>query len=96
MKLDDAGKAHAEPLAPADWALDLRLEEQLFVGVVKRGEKEMCRVSVAAEGLTESDARTRLAEMARHWIHEYLTRETTPGAPITAAAAANAANAAGS
>lgn len=78
MKLDESGRPHAEPLAPADWTLDIRLEEKQFVGVVKRGDREMCRVSVAAENLTESEARTRLAEMARHWIHEFLARESTP------------------
>lgn len=78
MKLDRPGALHEEPLAPSDWNMDMSREGNQYIAVVKRQQDVMCRVSIASEGLEEDAARTALAEKARRWIHEYLSRPS-PG-----------------
>lgn len=74
MKLDRPDAPHEEPLAPDDWSMDMERDGSLFIAVVKRCHTPMCRLSVAAGDLKEANARTWLAEKARHWIYEYLNR----------------------
>lgn len=78
MNLDPTGPCgDAEWLAPAEWTLDIEQEDVLFRGVVKRAGAETCRIAVASDGLTDQRARTALADKARIWIKEYLSRTPT-------------------
>lgn len=77
MRLDRPGAAHKEPLAPDDWTMDIHSEGHQFVAQLKRGRKPVCRISIAAEGQDEGEARTELAEKSRAWIADYLSRPHT-------------------
>ena len=74
MKLDRPGAPHAEPLAPAEWTIDIASNGRMLVGVIKRGHESMCHVSITAEGILDDEQRTLLAEKARAWIADYLSR----------------------
>ncbi|WP_225781367.1 hypothetical protein [Xenophilus sp. Marseille-Q4582] len=77
MKLDRPDAPHTQPLAPAEWEMDLICEGNQYVAEVKRKLQPMCRLSIAAQGQSESEARTVLADKARAWIAEYLSRDPT-------------------
>ncbi|WP_399685421.1 hypothetical protein [Xenophilus sp.] len=74
MNLDEPGKPHGEPLAPANWTMKMLQEANQYVAVVMLDGEPRCRVSIAATDQDEATARTALAEKARHWIKEYLDR----------------------
>jgi len=74
MKLDREGAPHTEPLAPEDWNMDIAQEGSQFIALVQHESELKCRLSIAAGGLDDATARTALADKARHWIHEYLSR----------------------
>lgn len=74
MQLDRPGAPHAEPLAPPEWTMDIDRQGSMLLAEIKLRMKPMCRVSIAAEGLTEDQQRTALAEKARAWIADYLKR----------------------
>lgn len=82
MNLDEPGKPHGEPLAPANWTMKMLQEANQYVAVVMLDGEPRCRVSIAAADQDEATARTALAEKARHWIKEYLARPSA--APETA------------
>lgn len=75
MKLDSPDAPHSQPLAPADWDMEVFCEGNQYVAQLTRRAEPICRLSFAAEGQTESQARTELAEKARAWIVEYLSRD---------------------
>lgn len=77
MRLDRPDAPRKEPLAPDDWTMDIHSEGHQFVAQLKRGRTPVCRISIAAEGQDESEARTELAEKARAWIVDYLSRSPT-------------------
>lgn len=75
MNLDLPGTPHTMPLAPEGWTMDLEEGgQQQYVGIVKRFGAQYCRLSVTANDLTEERARSRLADLARVWIGDYLNR----------------------
>lgn len=74
MHLDTRIDLAHGPLAPPEWTMEFRKEEGMFTGVVKERHLLRCQISIAADDLSEADARTQLAEKARHWIAEYRTR----------------------
>jgi len=74
MKLDRPGAPHEAPLAPEDWTMDMLREGDQHIAELRRGGKVMCRLSIARAGQDESAMRTAVAEKARWWIHEYLSR----------------------
>src|SRR5690606_3094381 len=67
MNLDEPGKPHGEPLAPANWTMKMLQEANQYVAVVMLDGEPRCRVSIAAADQDEATARTALAEKARHW-----------------------------
>lgn len=77
MKLDRPGAPHKEPLAPPEWAMDIDRQGSMLSAEIKLRNQRMCRVSVAADGLSEDEQQTALAEKARAWIFEYLSRSHT-------------------
>lgn len=74
MKLDSPDAPHTQPLAPQDWEMEMFCEGSQYLAQLTRNAQPMCRLSIAREGLNESQARTELAEKARAWIAEYLRR----------------------
>jgi hypothetical protein len=77
MKLDRAGAPHQQPLAPEDWTMTMLRDGSQHIAVVERRGIPMCRVSTAAGDRPAEQVRTELAEKARAWIAEFLTREST-------------------
>ena len=65
------------PLAPADWTMSVQPgglgEGAFYFADVKRGGANVCRLIVAGT-MAEDEAHRLLAEKARLWIAEYLTR----------------------
>lgn len=57
--------------------MELSCEGSMLSADIKRGSERMCRVSIAAEGLSDEDQRTALTEKARMWIVDYLSRPHT-------------------
>jgi len=86
MNLDEPGKPHGEPLAPANWTMKMLQEANQYVAVVMLDGEPRCRVSIAAADQDEATARTALAEKARHWIKEYLARPSSVPGPAPAQA----------
>lgn len=74
MRLDRPGAPHIAPLAPEDWTMDMDRQGSMLSADIKRRNQHMCRVSIACEGLSEDEQRTALAEKARAWIADYLSR----------------------
>ena len=74
MRLDRRGAPHEQPLAPREWNMEMAQDGNQYVAIVKRRHELMCRLSIASGELGEDAARTALAEKARLWIHEYLSR----------------------
>lgn len=74
MKLDIPGTRTLQPLAPSDWTMELEKDGLQYVAQLMRGNVPICRLSIAAEGQTEAQARTELADKARAWIADYLSR----------------------
>ena len=77
MKLDRADAPHAQPLAPEDWTMEVLFDGEHCCALVSRHGQMMCRLSATHLGLSESQARTALAERARAWIADYLSRTHT-------------------
>lgn len=76
MKLDIPGSPHKAPLAPEEWTLELELQDGHYVGVLFQSSVKRCRLSISSDQLSESEARTRLADKARLWIAEFLARKS--------------------
>ena len=75
MNLDVASAmTTTAPLAPSDWSMDVQVEGSQFTAVVMQSGSVMCRLSVVCPDGDEAAARSKLADMARLWIHEYLSR----------------------
>lgn len=80
MNLDAEGAPHAAPLAPPEWTMEVISEGNFYIAIIRRNAVAMCRVSLSSDDSTAARIRTRLADMARRWIHEYLRRtEEAPG-----------------
>ena len=77
MKLDRPGAPHEAPLAPEDWMMIILREGDQHIAELRRDDQVMCRLSVALNEQDEDAARTAVAEKARWWIHEYLSRPPT-------------------
>lgn len=76
MNLDKIGPPEGpEYLAPPEWTMSIHREGSQHVAVVMVRLQPMCRLSIASPDGDEQAARTILANKARHWIHDYLTRE---------------------
>lgn len=79
MNVDKASAASTSaPLAPPDWSMDVGLDGRQFTAVVKRAGAVMCRLSVVRADDNEAAARSALADKARIWIHDYLSRSSGP------------------
>jgi len=75
MNLDSLGRPRKQPLAPPDWTMTLLHEGAQQIAIVERNGLPMCRVSTTAVEGSEEQVRTDLAEKARAWIAEFLTRD---------------------
>lgn len=75
MNLDKIGPPEGPAyLAPPEWTMDIHQEGAQYIAVVKVRGQPMCRVSITSPDGNEQTARTALANKARHWIHDYLSR----------------------
>lgn len=72
---DRPGAPCEQPLAPEDWTLTMLQDGSQHIAVVERRGIPMCRVSTAAGGRSAEQVHTNLAEKARAWIAEFLSRE---------------------
>ncbi|VTU30006.1 hypothetical protein [Variovorax sp. PBL-E5] len=54
--------------------MDMLKDGIQFTAEVKRGGAILCRLSVARPDEDEAAARSALADKARLWIHDYLSR----------------------
>ncbi|MGR4870356.1 hypothetical protein ACIPRI_16045 [Variovorax sp. LARHSF232] len=64
----------ADWLAPPEWTMEVQQEEDQSIIVVKRAGMQMCRLSVAPVVGDEVAVRHVLANKARHWIRDFLSR----------------------
>lgn len=66
------------PLAPPEWTMDVGRERSNgkphYFAEVMRHRQRVCRLVLAGADLTDDQARKALAEKARAWIADYLSR----------------------
>lgn len=75
MNLDKGHRQESTDwLAPAEWTMEIQQEEDQSIIVVKRSGMQMCRLSVAPVDGDEAAVRHALANKARHWIRDFLSR----------------------
>jgi len=70
---DSASQTDA-PLAPPDWTMALTREGSQFIAEVARSGMVLCRLSAVGAASDEPSVRRSLADKARWWINEYLSR----------------------
>jgi len=75
MNVDKSSAAKTDaPLAPPEWTMDMQLEGSRFTAEIKRAGKAVCRLSAFGSTSDEPAVRRELADKARWWIQEYLSR----------------------
>lgn len=72
MKPAVLGAARTGPLVPVEWSMEFLQQGTQFIAIVIREGRDMCRLSITADGLDEASAHPVLADRANRWIRDYL------------------------